>query len=133
MIGYSLDEARITRPTRDFSKAASCDLGEPLQAPARAKSAADSGSVYQIAGEALCLTSTTCNRPGRYLLCTHFLPELFAVDADVTGRTNAKFNRVSVDSDNGDGQITVRHENPFTELATEDEHGLFLHGSIVVV
>jgi hypothetical protein len=65
---------------------------------------------------------------GRDLVNADLAPEFFSVDTDLARRGDPEFYAVPIDRNHGDRQLTMRHQNPFTKPAAEDEHEVFLLG-----
>ncbi len=61
-------------------------------------------------------------------LGANLAPEFLAVDINTRRCGDPELHGVPVNRDHGERQLTVRHQNPFAQLATEDEHGMFLLG-----
>jgi hypothetical protein len=69
---------------------------------------------------------------GRSVRSADLAPEFLTVDADIRRRGNTELYRIRVNRDHGDRQLSVRHQNPFAKLTTEDEHGKFLLGLALI-
>jgi hypothetical protein len=55
-------------------------------------------------------------------LLAELLPDFFAVHGNVLWGGNAQPYGFAFHRDDGDRQLTVRHQDSLTDLATEDEH-----------
>ena len=55
-------------------------------------------------------------------LLAQLLPDFFPVHSHVLRGGDAQPYGLAFHRDDGDRQLTVRHQDSFTDLATEDEH-----------